>query len=113
MAPLATFLFAASDQPGLVARVAAFFYERGLNIVDASNHTDPHSEAGPRFFMRIVVDLAGLSSPGAQAVLGGSASRRALEESFAGAVEALHGTWSVGYSDVVPKVAILVTKESS
>jgi formyltetrahydrofolate deformylase len=113
MSPLATFLFASADQPGLVARVAAFFYERGLNIVDASNHTDPHGEPGPRFFMRIVVDLAGLSSPGAQAALGGSASRRALEESFAGAVEALKGTWSVGYSDVVPKVAILVTKESS
>jgi formyltetrahydrofolate deformylase len=113
MPPLAIFLFAAADQPGLVARVASFFYERGLNIVDASNHTDPHGEPGPRFFMRIVVDLGGLSSPGAQAALGGSASRRALEEAFAGAVEALHGTWSVGYSDVVSKVAILVTKESS
>jgi formyltetrahydrofolate deformylase len=110
---LATYLFAAPDQPGLVARVAGFFYERGLNIVDASNHTDAHGESGPRFFMRVVVDLAGLSTPGAHAALGGSASRRGLEEAFAKAIDALGGTWSVGYSDTVPKVAILVTKESS
>lgn len=97
----ATFLFAAQDQPGLVARVAGFFYERGLNIVDASNHTDPHGEGGARFFMRVVVDL------------GGSTSRRAVEEGFAATVAELAGTWSVGYSDVVPKVAILVTKESA
>ena len=36
----ATFLVSAPDQPGLVARLAGFFYGAGLNIVDASNHTD-------------------------------------------------------------------------
>ena len=55
--PLATFLVAAPDQPGLVARLAGFFYGAGLNIVDAKNHTDPDAEGGPRFFMRLVVDL--------------------------------------------------------
>jgi formyltetrahydrofolate deformylase len=63
--------------------------------------------------MRLVVDLAGLSTPGAHDTLGGSASRRGLEEAFAAAVEPLSGTWSVGYSDVIPKIAILVTKESA
>ena len=52
---LATFLVAAPDQPGLVARLAGFFYGAGLNIVDASNHTDPEADGGPRFFMRLVV----------------------------------------------------------
>jgi len=110
---VATFLFTSPDQRGLVARLAGFFYERGLNIVAASNHTDAHGDATPRFFMRIVVELAGLSSPGADAALGGSASRRGLEEAFGAAVAELGGTWSVGYSDIVPKVAILVTKESA
>jgi formyltetrahydrofolate deformylase len=111
--PRATFLFAAPDQPGLVARIAGFFYERGFNIVDASNHTDVHAETAPRFFMRIVVDLAALGVAGAGEAMGGSASRRTLEDSFGKIVLALGGTWSVGYDDVVPNVAILVTKESA
>ena len=56
---LATFLFAAPDRPGHVAKLAGFFYELGLNIVDASNHTDPHAETGPRFYMRIVQNESG------------------------------------------------------
>ena len=109
--PTATFLLAAPDQPGLVARFAAFFYDLGLNIVDASNHSDPHLEGGARFFMRLVVDLAGLGAPKAQSGLGGSATRRTLEARFEALAQQLTATWSVRYSDVVPKVAVLVTKE--
>ncbi len=109
--PLATFLVAAPDQPGLVARLAGFFYDAGLNIVDAGNHTDPHAEGGARFFMRLVVDLGGLGSPKAGAALGGSATRGALEASFGTLCGALSATWSVGYDDHVPRVAILVTKD--
>jgi formyltetrahydrofolate deformylase len=111
--PHATFLCAARDQPGLVARLAGFFYERHLNIVDASNHSDALGDGGPRFFMRLVVDLAGLGAPGADAALGGSASRKGLENAFGALVDGLGGSWSVGYDDVIPKVAILVTKESA
>jgi formyltetrahydrofolate deformylase len=119
--PIATFNVKAPDQPGLVARLAGFFYERSLNIVDASNHTDVAVEdsgkdpANPlgkaQFFMRLVVDLAGLAAPSAPDVLGGSATRKALEAQFETLVRALSGSWSVGYSDVVPKVALLVTKD--
>ncbi|MEI8258903.1 MAG: formyltetrahydrofolate deformylase [Deltaproteobacteria bacterium] len=109
--PTATFLLAAPDQPGLVARFAGFFYELGLNIVDASNHSDPHVEGGARFFMRIAVDLAGLSAAPAQSGLGGSATRRALEQRFGELAEPLTATWSVRYSDVVQRIAVLVTKE--
>jgi formyltetrahydrofolate deformylase len=107
---VATFLVSAPDQPGLVARLSGFFYELGLNIVDASNHTDLHAEAGARFFMRLVVALDGLASPKAAERLG-SAGRRALEASFAKTCDELGATWSVGYSDVKPRVAILVTKD--
>jgi formyltetrahydrofolate deformylase len=112
MQPLAaTFLVAAPDQPGLVARLAGFFYGAGLNIVDASNHTDVFADGGPRFFMRLVVDIGGLSAPAAVAALGGSATRAALEAAFGALANSLSATWSVRYADNVPKVAILVTRD--
>lgn len=107
----ATFLITAPDQPGLVARFAGFFYNVGLNIVDASNHTDAFTDEGPRFFMRLVVDLAGLSSPAALSHLGGSATRGTIEAAFGELAGSLSGRWSVHYSDKVAKVAILVTKD--
>jgi formyltetrahydrofolate deformylase len=100
--PRATVLFAAADQPGLVAKLAGFFYARSLNIVDASNHSDPALDgAAPRFFMRLVVDL------------GTATSRQALESDLGALVRELGGTSSIAYSDVIPKVALLVTKESA
>src|SRR5215471_19068531 len=97
--PLATFLVAAPDQPGLVARLAGFFYTAGLNIIDASNHTDVHSETGARFFMRMVVDIGGLSAPAASTSLGGSATRAALERSFGDLAATVSASWSVRYTD--------------
>ena len=111
--PTATWLVEAPDQSGLVARVAGFFAELGLNIVDARNHTDVHDEAGPRFFMRVVCDLRGLSSPRASVRLGGSATRQALEDAFAQLANGLAAKWSARYSEDVQNVAILVTKEAA
>jgi formyltetrahydrofolate deformylase len=108
----ATFLVAAPDRPGLVARLAGFFSELGLNITDASNHTDVFTESGvPRFFMRLVVDLAHLNSPQAMQGLGGSSTRKSLTEAFAKLGSSLEAEWSVAYSDRVARMAILVTKE--
>ncbi|RYZ61563.1 MAG: formyltetrahydrofolate deformylase [Proteobacteria bacterium] len=110
----AIFLLSAPDQPGLVARFSGFFYELGLNILDASNHTDIVVDDTPRrFSMRLVVDLAALGSPQALTRLGESTSRRALEQAFGELATALGATWSVGYSDVVERVGLLVTRESS
>ena len=103
--PRAVFLVAAPDQPGLVARLSGFFYRLGVNIVDASNHSETASGEGDgqaRFFMRLVVELT------AQA-----GTRRALEESFDALVKELSGTWSVGYDDVRARVALLVTRDSA
>lgn len=108
----ATFLLIAPDQPGVVARVAGFFYDLGLNIVDSSNHAARNATAS-KFYMRVVVDLAALASPKALAKLGESASRRSLEAGFAALANELSATYSVGYSDVPERVAILVTKESA
>ncbi len=94
----ATFLVAAPDQPGLVARLAGFFYERGLNIVDAGQHSDREPRS---FFMRLVIELAQATD------------RDELQRGFAALCAALPATWSVGYSDVLPRVAILVTREAA
>lgn len=109
----ATFLVAAPDQPGLVARISGFFYALGLNITDASNFTDAYAASGPRFFMRVVVDLAALGAPATAEALGGSSSRARLEAAFATLADSLGATWSVGWSDAKPRVAILVTREAS
>ena len=51
-------LIACPDQPGIVAAVSRFLFERGANIVHSDQHTtDP---AGGRFFLRVEFDLAGL-----------------------------------------------------
>ncbi|XXF79993.1 formyltetrahydrofolate deformylase [Myxococcaceae bacterium GXIMD 01537] len=110
----ATFLVAAPDRPGLVARFAGFFSELGLNITDASNHTEVFTESGvPRFFMRLVVDLTNLERPQAAQGLGGSSTRKSLVESFGTLATSLEAEWSVAYSDRVARVAILVTKEQA
>ena len=97
--PRATFLVSAPDQPGLVARLSGFFYARGLNIVDSSTHSDLWADRGPRFSLRAAVDLDERNP------------RDGLEQEFAALVATLSGTWSVGYSDRLSRVAILVTKE--
>jgi len=111
--PYATFLVAAADQPGLVARFAGFFFELGLNIVDSSNHASKVETDARRFYMRLVVDLDGLAKPRALAALGESTSRRTLEQAFGKLATGLDASWSVGYSDVPEKIALLVTKESA
>ena len=49
---------ACPDRPGIVARVSAFLFERGCNILDAQQYED--AETG-RFFMRVVFNPAGRS----------------------------------------------------
>jgi formyltetrahydrofolate deformylase len=101
--PRAIFLVTAPDQPGLVARLSGFFYRLGLNIVDASNHSETatgESDGDGRFFMRLVVELTSLAG-----------TRRSLEESFDALVKEVSGTWSVGYDDVRARVALLVTRD--
>ncbi len=103
MAPTrATFLFAARDQPGLVARLAGFFYELALNIVDGSDHVEAGDAGSARFFIRMVVELDDARLP-----------RGAIEAAFGELATKLDGTWSVGYSDRPARVAILVSKESA
>ena len=45
------------DKPGIVARVSAFLFERGCNILDAQQYDDEETR---RFFMRVVFDADGV-----------------------------------------------------
>ena len=92
----ATFLIAAPDQPGLVARLAGFFFGHRLNIVESGQHSDVG-----RFFMRTVVEL------------GAAPTRDELQRGFGALCTDLGATWSVGFSDVLPRIAVLVTKEAA
>ena len=92
------FLIDCPDQTGLVARISAFFYQRGFNILQCQQYTDV---AQNHYFMRIELDLSGLST-----------SRKILEEDFGELARSLTMRWSVRYSDYVQKVAVLVTKKS-
>ena len=95
-------MFAARDQPGLVARLAGFFYELALNIVDGSDHVEAGDADSARFFIRQVVELDD-----------SRLARGAIEAAFGELAAKLDGTWSVGYSDRAARVAVLVTKESA
>jgi formyltetrahydrofolate deformylase len=100
--PRATFLFTARDQPGLVARLAGFFYELALNIVDGSDHVEAGEGDSARFFIRSVVELDD-----------SRLARGAIEQAYGELAAKLGGTWSVSYGDRAARVAIFVTKESS
>lgn len=90
------FLMDCPDQKGLVSRISTFFYERGFNILHCQQHTDTKFD---HFYLRIALDLAGLST-----------SRKQLEEEFQEFAKNLQMRWRVNYSDSVQRVAILVTK---
>ena len=56
-------LVSCPDQPGIVAAVSEFLFERGANIVHSDQHsTDP---MGGRFFLRIEFELPGLTGTAA------------------------------------------------
>jgi formyltetrahydrofolate deformylase len=84
------------DQRGLVSRISTFFYQRGFNILHCQQHTDVKEN---RYFMRLKLDLRDLNEP-----------RENVEKDFDQFSRSLSLRWSVYYSDVLPRVAILATK---
>ncbi|MEM8550200.1 MAG: formyltetrahydrofolate deformylase [Verrucomicrobiota bacterium] len=87
-------LLSGPDQPGLVARVSGWIYERGGNIIHADQHRD--GEAGI-FFQRVVWDPA-------DTIEADEAAFRAFAEGELGM------NTQVARSDRRPKVAVMVSK---
>ena len=81
------------DQPGIVARVSTFLFERGCNILDAQQFDD--QETGV-FFMRVVFE-------------GGTAE--ALREAFAPLAKTFSMRWAIRDPKVKRKVMILASQQ--
>jgi len=94
----ARLLISCPDQPGIVAAVTTFLYEKGANIVESSQYsTDPE---GGTFFLRIEFDAPNISE-----------RRKAIEKEFATIAQQFEMNWRLSLHTHVKKVAIFVSKE--
>lgn len=90
-------LIQCADQKGLLAGITGFFAERGYNILHCQQYTD--TEHG-RYFMRLKVeDEAQLP-------------HEILHQQFSSLAANMELTWSVHFTDVPYRVALLVTRAS-
>ncbi len=85
---------ACADRPGITARVAAFLFERGGNILDAQQFND---RASHRFFMRVEFDPGG-------------AERDGLRAQFAPLAGELGMEWTLAARDRARRAMIMVSK---
>lgn len=92
----ATLLISCRDRKGLVASVSDFLYRNEGNIIHADQHTD--LEEGV-FVQRVEWELAGFAIP-----------REAIGEAFQPIADRFGMTWTLHFSDEVPRVAIFVSK---
>jgi len=85
------------DRKGLVAAIADFLYTHGANILHADQHQD--NDLG-LFFMRVEWSLADFDL-----------TREVFRERFAPIAERFQMNWRVEYSDLLPRVALFVSRE--
>ena len=93
----ATLLISCPDRPGLVAKIANFIYANGGNIVRADQHTD---FATGLFLIRIEWQLKGFNLP-----------PEAIASAWGEIATSLNATWQLHFSDILPKIAVWVTKQ--
>jgi formyltetrahydrofolate deformylase len=92
----AVLLLSCPDQKGLVASVSDFLFRNEGNIIHADQHTD--AEEGI-FLQRVEWELAGFRIP-----------REEIAEAFRPIAERFDMTWSLHFSDYVPRIAVFVSK---
>ena len=86
------------DRPGITARVTAFLFERGCNIVDAQQFGDlPENGGEGRFFMRVVFEA-------------GDESADALRAEFAPFADEFAMRWKLSAQERARRVIIMVSK---
>ena len=83
-----------ADQPGITARVTAFLFERGCNILDAQQFRD---ETSDRFFMRVAFDPLGTTAQDLRAQFAKTARDYAMD-------------WEIVAGDRPRRVIIMVSK---
>jgi formyltetrahydrofolate deformylase len=95
--PTATLLLSCPDRPGLVAAVAEFVFRGGGNIVHADQHTD--AEEGI-FFQRVEFGLDEFAL-----------ARDDIAPAFAELADRYEMRVQLRFSDDVPRVALMVSRE--
>jgi formyltetrahydrofolate deformylase len=95
----AILLISCPDQRGLVSSVTEFIFKYGGNIIDLEQHVDSDES---QFFMRIEWDLAEFSI-----------ARGEIGERFKAEVASRLGMqWTLHFSDVIPRMAVYVSRYS-
>ena len=92
----AILLVSCSDQKGITAGLTNFIFEQSGNIEHADQHIDSQSNT---FFMRIEWSLEGFSIPSEK-----------ISEAFKPLADKFKMSWSLFFSDDVPRVAIFVSQ---
>jgi formyltetrahydrofolate deformylase len=94
----ARLLISCPDQPGIVAAVTNFLYERGANIVESSQYsTDPK---GGTFFLRIEFDCPNIRE-----------RKKEIEKEFSFIAEQFSMDWRLSLHTHLKKMAVFVSKE--
>ncbi|HXY94994.1 MAG TPA: formyltetrahydrofolate deformylase [Acidimicrobiia bacterium] len=93
----AVLLLSCPDRPGIVAAVADFVFRHGGNIVDAQQHTDRTEGV---FFQRIEFELEGADL-----------DRDRIQPAMHELVDRFDMQCAVRFSDEVPRVGVLVSRE--
>ncbi len=92
----AILLISCPDQRGLVSKISGFVYENGGNIIHADHHLDQGL-----FLSRIEWDLSQFGIP-----------RPEIGRAFAGLADGIQARWSLHFSDIKPRMAIWVSRQS-
>jgi len=100
----AVLLLSCRDQKGLVATVSDFIYRNNGNIIHADQHTDPSTSLGAGqeegvFLQRVEWELADFAIP-----------RQEIGRAFEPLARRFGMTWSLHFSDYVPRIAIFASK---
>lgn len=90
------FLIQTQDQKGLLSGITSYFYKKGFNILGCQQHTDSRAK---KYFMRIELDMNDLSG-----------TRKELLDEFGAYAASLDLSWSVHFTNSIPRTAILVSK---
>ncbi len=92
----AVLLLSCRDQKGLVAAVSDLLYRNNGNII----HADQHTDTGEGIFLqRVEWELADFTIP-----------RGEIEAAFRPIAERFDMSWSLRFSDYVPRIAVFVSK---
>jgi formyltetrahydrofolate deformylase len=97
MGVTATLLLSCPDAKGVVAGVSDLIFRNGGNIIHADQHTD--REQGV-FLQRVEWELDGFAVP-----------RHEIARAFQPLADRFRMTWELHFSDAVPRLAILVSKQ--